>query len=154
MNCSLLTTNSSKPEAAFSTRQKSRPLKRAATRHSLNLACAFLAGAGQIADADESGGAQHLFGNCHVGHPSGTPSGQLTQNILDVIRSHAEHLQESANFLEVAERTLAGGLGVVSLAIRNEGDAERRAGARDGAVHANCAFTDWCSCHCSVFPSY
>src|SRR6185295_19062194 len=113
----------------------------------------YLAAAGQIADTDESGGAQHLFGNRYVGHPSGPPRGQLAQNILDVVRSHPEHLQESANLLEVAERTLACGLGVISLAIRNEGDAERRAGAGDGAVHADCAFTDWYCCHCCLSPA-
>jgi len=37
-----------------------------------------LAAAGQITDTDESGGAQNLFGNGYVGHPCGTPSGQLT----------------------------------------------------------------------------
>src|ERR1043166_1991141 len=45
-------------------------------------------GAGQVADADETGGPQNFLGDRDVGHPSGTPSGQLTQNILDVVRTN------------------------------------------------------------------
>src|SRR6266478_7782248 len=112
-----------------------------------------LIAAREIADADEASGAQNFFRNRHVGHPSRTPSGQLTQHVLDVIRSNTKHFQEYTYFLKLLERTLARRLGVITFAIRHECDAECRPGTANGAVYPNCSFTH-CGCHCFLsYPS-
>src|ERR1700746_3618931 len=77
----------------------------------------------KIADADEASSTQNFFRNRHVGYPSRTPSGQLAQHVLDVVRANAQHFQEYAYFLKLLERTLARGVGVIAFAIRHERNA-------------------------------